>query len=49
VPVVKLQLNALAIELSAASAMPVVSWAMQLVLAGSAAAGVKVTTLPLAA
>ena len=48
-PVVKLQLNALAIELPAASATPVVSCAMQLVLAGSAAAGVNVTTLPLAA
>jgi len=48
-PVVKLQLNAPAIELSAASAMLVVSCATQLVLAGSAAAGVKVTTLPLAA
>jgi hypothetical protein len=48
-PVVKLQVNAVARLLPAASCAPVPIRAVQIVLAGNAAEGVNVATLPLTA
>jgi hypothetical protein len=48
-PVVKLQLNAAAMALPAASCAPVPICAVQIVLAGNTAEGVNVATLPLTA
>jgi hypothetical protein len=48
-PVVKLQLTGAAMELPATSSTPVVTRAVQVVLAGRLLVGVKVATLPLTA